>query len=82
MKPTEPIIPGRTLKITQIAKHQPEYNTLPAYVYDDGSGMILSRWHLTDEERKIVSKTGDVYLWVHTFGSPMQPVNLQVEVPD
>ena len=54
--------------------------TLRAYVYKDG--VVLSRWHLTPKELEIINKTGDVYLFVHTFGSPMQPVNLQVQVPE
>lgn len=78
MKPSEPIIPGLNLPVTQIAKDQDAYLTLPAHVHD---GTVLSRWHLSWRERLSVLVRGDVYLWVLTCGRPLQPVMLQTDRP-
>lgn len=79
MKPVSPVIPNENHKEVIIAEHQDEYQNLPSIRLDDGS--ILTRWVLTDEEKKIVSETGDVYLLMQTFGQPVTPVLLFVEKP-
>ncbi len=80
MKPVSPVIPDENLNEIIIAENQPEYQNLPAL--QCGDGVILTRWKLTDEERRIVAETGDVYLYMHTFGQPVTPVLLQVEKPE
>jgi hypothetical protein len=35
-EPQLPVVPGMELPFWLIAKDQPEYKTLPAYIYDDG----------------------------------------------
>lgn len=79
MRPVEPIVPGKQLPVTLYAKDQPEYNRLP--VYRESDGAVLSRWKLSLRERLRVVVFGDVYLWVLTFGRPLQPVSLQAEPP-
>lgn len=79
MKPIAPIIPGHSLPVTEIAKSQDEYQTLPAWVDTDGT--VLTRWRLTWRERLRVLLSGDIYLWVMTFGRPLQPVMLEAEKP-
>lgn len=80
MKPVSPVIPTSDLKEIKVAEHQPEYGTLP--VVDCGDGVILSRWKLTDEEKQVVAETGDIYIFMHTFGQPVMPILLQVEMPE
>lgn len=79
MRPMKPIVPGLSLPVTEFAKDQPEYNRLPAY--RSTAGVVLSRWHLTWRERLRLLLFGDVYLTVHTFNQPLQPVRLVVERP-
>lgn len=77
MKPVSPVIPG--VPEVKIAEQQPEYETLPAIVTNDG--YVISRWRLTLRERLIVLFEGNVYLSCLTFGRPVQPVDLQVTPP-
>lgn len=61
----------------EIAKDQPQYQTLPAYV-DSKEGTITSCWELTPEQIAEVGRTGKIWLRVLTFGNPLQPVLLSV----
>ncbi len=79
MTPTSPIVPGRELEVTQIAKNQNQYKTLPAFV--DGNGVVLSRWSLTWKERLQILWQGFFYLQNFTFNQPLQPLRLSVEPP-
>lgn len=79
MTPCSPVIPGCDLPETVIAKDQPEYQPLPAYVAEDG--MVLTRWRLTWRERLLALLRGDVYLFVLTYRHPLQPVVLQIDRP-
>lgn len=79
MRPVKPIVPGLNLPVTEFAKEQPEYNRLPAF--RSINGVVLSRWRLTWRERFLTFFRGDVYLSVHTFGHPLQPINLTIERP-
>lgn len=55
-----------------IAKDQPEYLPLPAYV-DHATGEVTSCWGLSWRERLRVLLSGRVYLTLLTFGRPLQP---------
>ena len=57
-------------------KGQPEYTTLPAI--RNSTGVVLSRWKLSDEERKAVSEGADMFLSVWTFGQPLQPLRVEI----
>jgi len=81
MKPATPVIEGADLDETVYAKDQPPYIPLPAYKLSDERGTILTRWKLSWLERLKILFTGNMYLWVQTFGKPLQPVMLQVETP-
>ncbi len=59
-----------------IAKDQPEYDPLPALVFQDGK--VLTEWELTEDERKRLIDGERVRLWVWTFGRPLQPVMLEI----
>ena len=80
MRPLSPVIPGTELPEVIYGDAQPEYQPLP--VWRDVDGTVLSRWKFTWWERLQVLFYGDLYLWVLTFGQPLQPVMLQVERPE
>jgi hypothetical protein len=63
-------------RFVEIAKDQPEYQTLPALVYTDGK--ILTEWALTEDERAAIARGENLRLWVWTFGRPLQPIALEV----
>jgi len=80
MQPVTPIVPGYNLPVTEFAKTQAEYQSLPAFRQADGA--VLTRWHLSWRERLRVLCKGDVYLSVLTFNRPLQPIALEVEPPE
>jgi hypothetical protein len=62
------------------AKDQPEYLPLPALVTPDGR--VTSRWKLEPNDLLLIQNGVDVYLTIHTFGGPLQPLQLQIGPPD
>lgn len=80
MKPASPVIRGvDPEKETVYAEDQPEYIPLPTLRTPDG--IVLSRWELSDEELQTVMATRSVYLALHTFNQPLQPIIMAVEPP-
>lgn len=73
------LVPHRSEAIIY-AKDQPEYQPLPA-IRTPG-GMVVSRWTLTDAERKRVAEGEDIFLCLYTFNQPLQPVRLSVGPED
>ena len=67
-----------------IAEEQAEYQpiTVAPYRFTDGSSGLLSRWRLSDDERAAIAAGEDLYLFLLTFGTPMQPVQLTVGPPE
>lgn len=63
-------------RFVEIAKDQPQYQTLPALVYNDGK--ILTEWKLTEDEREAILRGENIRLWIWTFGRPLQPIALEV----
>lgn len=61
------------------AEDQPEYQPLPAL--RTGDGAVLSCWGLSLRERIRLLFAGRLWLWVLTYGDPLQPVALQVDDP-
>lgn len=81
MKPVTPIVPGWRLPVTNFAKGQDEYLTLPGWRSGGERESVLSRWRLTWRERLKILCTGNLYLWLATFGMPLQPVLPTVDKP-
>jgi hypothetical protein len=80
MTPKSPVIPGVDAeKETVYAKDQPQYLPLPSHRTPDG--IVLSRWELADEELQTVIRTRSVYLALHTFNGPLQPIVMGVDPP-
>lgn len=61
----------------EIGLGQEEYSVLPAYRSPDG--LVMTEWEPTEEERKLLASGGRVRLWIHTFGTALQPVSMEVE---
>lgn len=79
MKPVSPVIPGETLPELLIAKDQQHlYIPLPALVLSRGEQgpEVVSRWELTDDDRKRIAEGASVYVHVMTFGRSMLPIVL------
>jgi hypothetical protein len=68
-----------------IAKDQPEYQPLPAYVgwldSDKSIHLVTFCWKLTWRERLAVLFRGVLWHSVMTFNKPLQPVLLQTQKP-
>ena len=79
MTPTTPIVPGMKLPITEVARHQSEYLTLPAFI--DSNGIVLSRWQLNWRERARLLWQGFFYLKTLTFNHPLQPLRPSIDPP-
>ena len=57
---------------------QPQYLPLPALVSRDASRKVMSRWELTDAEREWIANGADVFIVIHTFGTPYPPTEVHV----
>lgn len=59
---------------------QPQYRPLPAHRAENG--VVTSCWRLSPEELALVLKNGFIWVQLHTFNEPLQPVKVQVEQPE
>jgi hypothetical protein len=64
-----------------IAEHQEGVRPLPA-VYFEGPGIVLTRWHPTDHERRAIAAGADLYLTIATGGQPLQPLAMATKASD
>ena len=69
-KPARPTTGHRVV----MAAHQAGVRPLPGWSIDDDHGAILTRWHLTEAERRAILDGDDVWIMVSTFGHPLQPL--------
>ena len=74
--PISPVIDGLEAKEVVYAKDQPEYSPLPTL--RSVSGVVVSRWRLTKRECDAIASGADIFLYVHTFNHPLQPVAIEV----
>jgi hypothetical protein len=58
----------------EIAKNQPEYNTLPAF-YNPEDGTTTFCFELELEEIQQIARTGKIWIQQLTFGQKMQPIS-------
>lgn len=61
------------------ADEQPEYLPLPALKASTPDGTVVTCWELTEEDKKRIAETGQVWLSVMTFHSPLQPLFLTTD---
>jgi hypothetical protein len=82
MEPVSPVMQGSKDIEVVLGANQPQYTPLPAIYIDSISRAMVTRWQFSEEERAAVAGGADLVLQQLTFGSPFQPVNLQVVMPD
>lgn len=77
MTPISPVLAPEFSDLEVVyAKDQPEYNPLPTL--RNASGVVMSRWKLTDEEREAISAGADILLSVWTFNQKLQPLRMEI----
>lgn len=64
-----------------IAKDQPEYLPLPSLV-DQRDGRVMSRWELTDEERKQIAEGADVFVTIYALEGKITPMKVEIRRKD
>lgn len=72
-----PVVDGLERHETVYAKNQPEYLPLRTLPGEDGNSAI-SRFHLTEAQRKAVAEGADIYLEILHFKGPLAPSRLMV----
>lgn len=80
MEIASPVVPNEEHEERIIAKDQPQYLPLP--VIELGKGVMLARWTLNEAERRIVAETGNIFMLMWTFNTPVMPHRLFVERPN
>jgi hypothetical protein len=84
--PAPHVLAGYEAQEVVAAKDQQQYQPLPILAARTPSGKLsssgirLSRWTFTPEERAQVARDGEILLYQYTFNEPLQPVYLQVVV--
>jgi hypothetical protein len=71
----------RGLVFMEIAKHQPEYRTLPAY-FNPKTGAVTTEWTPSPEDRVRIANGESIKLSVWTGGKPLQPLYPCVEIEE
>jgi hypothetical protein len=79
MEPVSPVVPGNEKFEVCYAKDQPEYLPLPALRTEHA---MLTRWRLTDDERRHIAEGGDLFIAVMHFGHKLQPLMPMVATPE
>ena len=74
-----PLIPTDT-KLVVYGALQPDYVPLPAAV--DSDGLIMTEWEPSAEELEVLLQGGRVRIWIHTYGHPLQPLQVNVAEPE
>lgn len=73
-----PVMDGLEKQEVIYAADQPQYIPLRTLQSRGPHGAVLSRWTLTDEQRKAVAEGADIILELSTFGNPLQPIRMIV----
>jgi hypothetical protein len=82
MLPVSPVVIGQEQHEILYAAEQPEYMALPALRLALPEAPIVTRWRPTAEERAAIANGADVVLTQLTFRMALQPVSLQIVMPD
>jgi len=81
MEPVSDVLPGVKANVV-MGEGQPQYIPLPALRSQTETGMVLTRWRLTDAERKALLEGADLFLLQSTFGYPFQPIQVEIHNPN
>jgi hypothetical protein len=72
-----PVVVGLEKFETVYAKDQPQYRPLRTLPGERGDSAI-SRWHLSDAQRKAIAEGADIYLELFHFWRPLAPSRMMV----
>lgn len=61
------------------AKHQPEYQPLPAFRNDSPQGEVITCWSLNFRERLRILFKGEIWLCQLTFNNSLTPISLTTQ---
>jgi len=82
MKPVAPVLPRYPdVPVTEFAKDQSQYITLPALVGFGRSVKVTTRWELSFWELWRVFWSGEIWIQVLTFGELLQPIKILTKEP-
>ena len=83
MTPTN-VPPRAHGRAVNFAEGHDQYETLPAWHTHDPEGAVITRWRLTWRERFGLLIGKPLWLYILTFGKPLQPIlpTLAEPVPD
>lgn len=79
MEAISPVLPASGEIEVTYAKEQPEYAPLPVFRTEKG---VLSRWKLTEDERRHIARGGDLFICMMNFGGPLLPILPIAAEPD
>jgi hypothetical protein len=79
MIPTSPVVPGSEEFEVTYAADQPEYIPLPVVRTEVA---LLSRWKLTEDERRHIANGGDLFIAMIHFGQNLQPICPIADTPE
>lgn len=79
MRAVSPVIPQADESEAVFAEDSLVYQPLPSIKRDDG--VVLTRWLLTEDERRQVAEQGYLYVALITRDGTIQPLKLSVEIP-
>lgn len=82
MKPISPVIIGLEPYEVHLPCQGQQPGTQPLTVLRSPDGRFMTRWTLTDEERKEIAEGADLYITLWTFNQGMDPLAVQVMRPD
>ena len=71
MEAISPVLPHSHLLEIRVAESQPEFSPLPSFrtAYTN-----ISRWRLTDAERRYIASGGDLFIAQLNGNSALQPI--------
>lgn len=72
------VVDGLEDREVTYAEEQPQYTPLRTLRSIGPEHRVISRWTLTDEQRKAVADGADLFLELLTFGDPLQPIRIAV----
>lgn len=64
-----------------LAKDQPQFQTLPAMICGDGHTLLFSA-EVTDEDLERIKESRRIYFYQTTYGRSFQPVKVMSEAPE
>jgi hypothetical protein len=73
MKPVSPVLPGagELEQVFAASDGSDRYARLPTFRTDKA---VISRWRLSEDERRYIADGGDLFVCILNFGEPIWPI--------